>query len=118
MLIGLACFLLYGIIPFIGLKVEVELSGVKIKNFWSERFISWKEIKAVDAVPTYFGAYHILLEHEDNNKNEFIPTANFGNGKLISKALMEAAYLGKPQVTFNKLAKEIHGNPPFGIFKV
>ncbi|MCA9839506.1 MAG: hypothetical protein KC422_21530 [Trueperaceae bacterium] len=102
-------------IPF--LKYEITIKGVKIRQLTGTRFISWNDMRAITAQPTFFGAYNFgVYTKPGKGKNAILYTSILPKHHTVAKAIIEAGTTSNPEIVPNVWVKGVYGPPPYGIF--
>ncbi len=124
-LTSFAIFCLFMAWAIIRTGARVDRQGIKTWMLSATREIAWADVEMVSipiggsGVPFIGWNIAVVPRKKDGvpQKMAIVPTAFFGNGHLIGKAIIEAAWKANPNVIIDDTLLLTFGTPPYGIFK-
>ena len=93
----------------------VSLEGIEIRRLRGKRFFRWEEVESINTIPTFWFVNNLNLSLR-SGENVGLLTALSARYKQSCKAIIEAAYLGNPDIDFKFVLGNDYGSPPYGIF--
>ena len=99
-------------------KVSIDLSGVTVEQGWrnGNKFMSWASLCEIGMTPNFFGSTVIDFRPCTAEPVLQINTFFYRNHNEIAMAVIEAATVANPDISFDVLLGNDYGLPPYGIF--
>lgn len=104
------------------LKVVVDPAGIEYRHLLSAgKRARWEDLESIGVPPVYGGVpglYTLVLRFRETSgrlTSIIVPSVLFRNGRLVKRAILEAALRVKPVPVYSALVSTL-GRPPYGIF--